>query len=143
MYRGRVFIGDGSPTTLRYYIVIPPNNYIPGIFSGHNRIFTSLRRLHPGPFLPIGPLQPTSPRFAHHRLANTIPSRLLKCSLPYAFLCWSSSSRTAHRPSPRFACLRLRLRRLGLRLSSLGFVFAFGALVFASLRSSSSSPSAL
>ena len=56
MYRSRVFIGDGSPTTLRYYTVIPPNNYIPSIFSGHNHIFTSLRRLHPGPFLPIGPI---------------------------------------------------------------------------------------
>ena len=32
MYRGRVFIGDGPPTTLRYYTVMPPNNYIPGIF---------------------------------------------------------------------------------------------------------------
>jgi hypothetical protein len=56
MDRGRIFIGDGSPTTLRYYTVIPPNNYIPGIFSGHNRIFTLLSRLHPGPFLPIGPI---------------------------------------------------------------------------------------
>jgi len=56
MYRGRVFIGDGSPTTLRYYTVMPPNNYILGIFSGHNRIFTSFSRLHPGPLLPIGPI---------------------------------------------------------------------------------------
>ena len=88
----------------------------------------------------MGPLQPIGPRFAHPRSANMIPSRLLKCSLSYAFLCWSSTLQMAHWPSPRFACLRLRLWRLGLRLSSLGFVFAFGALIFASLRPASSSP---
>jgi len=133
MYRGRVFIGDGSPTTLRYYTVIPPNNYIPGNSRGTTVFLHHLVDYIQASFCPLGPLQPIGPRFAHHRSANMIPSRLLKCSLSYAFLCWSSILQTAHRPSPRFACLRLRLWRLGLRPSSLALVFAFGALVFASL----------
>ena len=73
MYRGRVFIGDGSPTTLRYYTVMPPNNYIPGIFPGYNHISTSFDKLHPYLFCLLGPLQPIGPRLAHLHSVNKIP----------------------------------------------------------------------
>ena len=142
MYRGRVFIGDGSPTTLRYYTVIPPNNYIPGIFSGHNRIFTSLSRLHLGRFLPLGPITAhraqvrTSSFGEHDPFAASEVLALLRLpllvfdfangALAFASLRLPSSSPLAPWSSPLFA--------------SLSFTFAFGALVFASLRSASSSP---
>ena len=131
MHRGRVFIGDGSPTTLRYYTVMPPNNYIPGIFPGYNRIFTSFGKLHPSLFCPLGPLQPIGP-------ITRFPVRLSKRSLFDAF---PSGLRLRSR-RPGFS-----RRRLGLRLSPLLFVFAcgqpvftVGASVFATLRFSSSSP---
>ena len=138
MYRGRLFIGDGSPTTLRYYTVMPPNNYIPGIFLGYNRISTSFGKLHPNLFCPLGPLQPIGPRLAHlHSVNNSL-----------------RGFRSAYSPTPSFAGLRLRnlrpglrRRRLGLRLYSFIFAFAFGysvfaacALIFATLRLSSSPP---
>ena len=50
----------------------------------------------------------------------------------------SSTSPLAPWSPPLFARLRLRRWRLGFRLSSLAFVFAVGALVFASLRLPSS-----
>ena len=150
MYRGRVFIGDGSPTTLRYYTVIPPNNYIPGIFSGHNRIFTSLSRLHPSPFLPIGPItahraQARTSSFGEHDpfVASEVLALLrlpllvfdfANGALAFASLRLPSSSPLAPWSSPLFARLRPRLWRFELRLSSPGFVFAFVSLVFASLR---------
>ena len=156
MYKGRVFIGDGSPTTLRYYTVIPPNNYIPGIFSGHNRIFTSLSRLHPGPFLPIGPITAhraqvrTSSSGEHDPFAAFEVLALLRLpllvfdfangALAFASLRLPSSSPLAPRSSPLFPRLRLRLCLLGLCLSSPSFIFAFVSLVFASLRPASSSP---
>ena len=131
MYRGRVFIGNGSPTILRYYTVMPPNNYIPGIISGYNYIFTSFGKLHPSLFCPLGPLQPIGP-------ITRFPARLSKRSLSEAF---PSGLRLRSR------CPGLCRRCLGLRLSSLLFVFAcdepvfaVGALVFATLRFSSSSP---
>ena len=136
MYRGRVFIGDGSPTTLRYYTVIPPNNYISGIFSGHNRIFTSLSRLHPGPFLAIGPITAhraqvrTSSFGEHDPFSASEVLALLRLpllvfdfangALAFASLRLPSSSPLAPWSSPFFARLCLRLCLLGLRLSSLG-----------------------
>ena len=108
MYRGQVFIGDGSPTTLRYYTVMPPNNYIPGIFPRYNRIFTSSGKLHPSLFCPLGPLQPIGP-------ITRFSARLSKRSLSDAF---PSGLRVRSR------CPGLRRRRLGLRLSPLLFVFA-------------------
>ena len=138
MYRGRVFIGDGSPTTLRYYTVMPPNNYIPGIFPGYNRIFTSFGKLHPSLFCPLGPLQPIGP-------ITRFPARLSKCLLFDAFP--SGLRLRSRRPGLRRRHLGLRRRRLGLRLSPLLFVFAcdepvfaVGASVFVTLRFSSSSP---
>ena len=139
MYRGRVFIGDGSPTTLRYYTVMPPNNYIPGIFSGYNCIFTSFWQITSEPLLPIGPIT-----------AHWAQTR----SSPFGEQDSLRGFRSAYSPTPSFASLRLRTlhpgirrRRLGVRLSSLIFAFAFGAsvfavcaLVFATLRLSSSSP---
>ena len=131
MYRGRLFIGDGSPTNLRYYTVMPPNNYIPGIFPGYNCIFTSFGKLHPSLFCPLGPLQPIGP-------ITRFPARLSKCLLSDAFP--SSLRLRSRRPG-------LRPRRPGLRLSSLLFVFAcgepffaVGTLVFVTLHFSSSSP---
>ena len=145
MYRGRVFIGDSSPITLRYYTVIPPNNYIPGIFPGYNRISTSFGKLHPNLFCLLGPLQPIGPRLAHLHSVNKIPfaaSEVLTlrrlpllvfdfaiCALVFAVgaLVFASlrlslpsplaprSSPYAPWSSPLFACLRLRLWRLGLR----------------------------
>ena len=131
MYRGRVFIGDGSPTTFCYYTIMPPNNYIPGIFQG-------------------------STVFLHHSI-----DYILASTAHWAQRHTSSFGefglrgvRRARSPTPFFAAPRmappsplvespcyLRLRRwcLGLRLSSLAFVFAVGALVFASLRLPSSS----
>ena len=130
MYRGWVFIGDGSPTTLCYYTVMPPNNYILRIFLGYKRIFTSFGRLHPGPFCPLAHYSPFGPD--SHIIARR--TRSLR------------GFRSACYPTPSFAGLRLRNRRCGLRrrrlnfrLSSLAFVFAVGALVFASLRLPSSS----
>jgi len=110
MYRGRVFIGDGSPTTLRYYTVMPPNNYIPGIFEGLNRIFTSFSRSHSGPYCPLGP------DTRHHlvNLAFAVSGALAPRRLSSQLLAW------------------LR-RRLLLNLLAI-FDFAVGALVFASLR---------
>jgi len=110
MYRGRVFIGDGSPTTLRYYTVMPRNNYIPEIFQGLNRIFTSFSRSHSGPYCPLGP-------DTRHHLVN---------------LAFAVSGALAPRrlSSQLLACLR---RRLLLNLLAI-FDFAVGALVFASLR---------
>ena len=131
MYRGWVFIGDGSPTTLRYYTVMPPNNYIPGIFLGYNCIFTSFGKLHPSLFCPLSPLQPIGP-------ITIFPSRLSKCLLSDAF----PSGLRLHSRRP---CLRPRCP--GLRHSSLLFVFACGEPVFAvgvsvfvTLRFSSSTP---
>jgi len=168
MYRGRVFIGGSSPTTLRYYTVMPPNNYIPGIFPGYNRISTSFGKLHPNLFRLLGPLQPIGPRLAHHHSVNKIPFAAsealtlrrfpllvfdfaicalvfaagalvfasLRLSLSSPLAPWSSPY--APWSSPLFACLRLRLwrlslrrRRLGLLHSSLIFIFACGASVFA------------
>jgi hypothetical protein len=133
MYRGWVFIGDGSPTTLCYYTVMPPNNYILGIFPGHKRIFTKISRLHPGPFCPLGHYSPFGPD--SHIIARR--TRSLR------------SFRSACYPTPSFAGLQLRnrrrdlrRRRLNFRLSSLAFIFAFGTLVLASLCLPSSSPSA-
>jgi len=139
MYRGRVFIGDGSPTTLCYYTVMPPNNYIPGIFPGYNRISTSFGKLHPNLFCLLGPLQPIGPRLAHLHSVNKIPfaspEALTLRRLPLLGLRLRNL-----RPS-------LRRRRPGLHLSSLIFAFTFGASVFAvgasifvTLRFSSSSP---
>ena len=110
MYRGRVFIGDGSPTTLRYYTVMPHNNYIPEIFQGLNRIFTSFSRSHSGPYCPLGP------DTRHHsvNLAFAASGALAPRRLSLQFLAW------------------LR-RRLLLNLLAV-FDFAVGALVFASLR---------
>ena len=131
MYRGRVFIGDGSPTTLRYYTVMPPNNYIPGIFPGYNCIFTSFGKLHPSLFCPLGPLQDFVRGF---RSAYSPTPSLLVFDFAvgalvfavgasvFASLRFSSSSPVTNRSSPLFASLRLRLwrtvfhrRRLGLR----------------------------
>ena len=136
MYRGRVFIGDGSPTTLHYYTVMPPNNYILGIFSGHNRIFTSFSRLHPGPLLPIGPITAhraqvrTSSSGEHDPFAASEVLALLRLpllvfdfangALAFASLRLPSSSPLAPWSSPLFASLRLRPWRFDLRLSSLG-----------------------
>ena len=138
MYRGRVFIGDGSPTTLRYYTVIPPNNYISGIIPGYNRIFTSFGKLHPSLFCPLGPLQPIGP-------ITRFPSRLWKRLLSDAFP--SGLRLRSRRPGLRPRRPGLCPRRPGLRLSSLLFifacgepVFAVGASVFVTLRFSSSSP---
>ena len=110
MYRGRVFIGDGSPTTLRFYTVMPPNNYIPGIFPGYNRIFTLFGKLHPSLFCPLGPLQPIRPRLAHHHSVNKIP--------------FAASEALTLRSIP--------LLVFDLAIGAL--VFAVGALVFATLR---------
>ena len=170
MYRGRVFIGDGSPTTLRYYTVMPPNNYIPGIFLGYNRISTSFDKLHPYHFCLLGPLQPIGPRLAHLHSVNKIPfaaSEALTlrrlpllvfdiaiCSLVFAIgvlvfasLRFSLSSPVAPRSSPYapqssplFACLCLRLQRHGLRRMRLGLRHYSLLFVFATLRLSSSSP---
>ena len=115
MYRGRVFIGDGSPTTLRYYTVMPPNNYIPEIFPGYNHIFTSFGKLHPSLFCPLGPLQPIGP-------ITRFPARLSKRLLSDAFP--SGLRLRSRRPG-------LRRRHLGLRLSPLLFVFACGEPVLA------------
>ena len=107
MYRSRVFIGGGSPTTLRYYTVMPPNNYIPRIFPGYNRIFTSFGKLHPNLFCLLGPLQPIGPRLAHRHSVNKIPFA---------------------------ASEALTLRRLPLLVFDFAIcalVFAVGALVFA------------
>jgi len=86
-------------------------------------------------------LLPTGPRLTHHHSVNKIPSRVPERLLPDAFLCWSStspladwSSSSAPWSSPLFASLYLRRRRLGLRRSSLAFIFAAGALVFGTLR---------
>jgi len=139
MYRGRVFIGDGSPTTLCYYTVMPPNNYIPGIFPGYNCIFTSFWQITFEPLLPIGPIT-----------AHWAQTR----SSPFGEQDSFRGFRNAYSPTHSFTGLRLRnlrpvlrRRRPGLRLSSLIFAFAFGAsifavcaLVFATLRLSSSSP---
>ena len=101
MHRGRVFIGDGSPNTLRYYTVMPPNNYIPGIFPGttiflHHLVnYIRASSAHWAHYSPLGPLQDSLRGF-----------------------------RSAYSPTP----------------SLLVFDFAVGALVFASLRFSSSSP---
>ena len=110
MYRGRVFISDCSPTTLRYYTVMPANNYIPGIFQGLNRIFTSFSRSHSGPYCPLGP------DTRHHsvNLAFAVSGALAPRRLSSQLLAW------------------LR-RRLLLNLLAI-FDFAVGALVFASLR---------
>ena len=154
MYMGRVFIGDGSPTTFCYYTVMPPNNYIPRIYPGYNHIFTSFGKLHPNLFCLLGPLQPIGPRLAHLHSVNKIPfaaSEVLTlrrlpllvfdfeiCALVFASLRLSLPSPLAPRSSPYapwssplFACLRLHLWRFGLRHSSLLFVFACGASVFA------------
>jgi len=161
MYRGRVFIGDGSPTTLCYYIIMPPNNYIPGIFPGYNRIFTSFGKLHPNLFCLLGPLQPIGPRLAHHHSVNKIPfaaSEALTlrrlpllvfdfaiCALVFAAgaLVFASlrlslpsplaprSSPYAPWSSPLFPCLRLRLWRLGLRRRRLGLHHSSLVLLFA------------
>ena len=178
MYRGRVFIDDGSPTTLRYYTVMPHNNYIPKIFPGYNCISTSFGKLHPNLFCLLGPLQPIGPRLAHLHSVNKIPfaasevltlRRLpllvfnfafcalvfvigalvfasLRFSSPYAprslplfaSLVVPRSSPYAPGSSPLFASLRLRLwhnglrrMRLGLRLSLLLFIIAYGESVFA------------
>ena len=109
MYRGRVFIGDGSPTTLRYYTVMPPNNYIPEIFPGYSRIFTSFGKLHPSLFCPLGPLQdflrgfrnaysptPSLPVFDFAVGALVFALR----ALVFAYLRFSSSSPVANRSSP-------------------------------------------
>ena len=116
----------------------------------------------------MGPLQPIGPRLAHRHSVNKIPfaaSEALTlrrlpllffdfaiCALVFAAgaLVFASlrlslpsplaprSSPYASWSSPLFACLRLRLwrlglhrMRLGLRRSSLLFVFACGASVFA------------
>ena len=116
MYRGRVFIGDSSPITLRYYTVIPPNNYIPGIFPGYNRISTSFGKLHPNLFCLLGPLQPIGPRLAHHHSVNKIPFAA-------------------------FEALTLRcLPLLVFDFAICALVFAAGTLVFTSLRLSLPSP---
>ena len=116
----------------------------------------------------MGPLQPIGPRLAHHHSVNKIPfaaSEALTlrrlpllvfdfaiCALVFAVgaLVFASirlslpsplaTQSSPHAPwsSPLFACLHLRLWRLGLRRrrlslhhSSLLFVFACGASVFA------------
>ena len=132
MYRGRVFIGDGSPITLRYYTVMPPNNYIPGIFPGYNRIFTSFGKLHPSLFCPLGPLQPIGP-------ITRFPARLSKRSLFDAFP--SGLRLRSRRPDFRRRCFGLRLSPLLFVFACGQPVFAVGVSVFASLRFSSSSPS--
>ena len=127
MHRGRVFIGDGSPTTLRYYTVMPPNNYIPGV----QPYFYIIWLITSEPLLPIGPI---TANWAHYKiLCAAFEARTLR-RLPFR----SSSLQSAPWSSPLFASLRLRLwrtglrrRRLGLRHSSLLFVFACGELVFA------------
>ena len=109
MYRGRVFIGDGSPTTLRYYTVMPPNNYIPGIFPGYNRIFTLFGKLHPSHFCPLGPLQDSLRGF--RSAYSPTPSLLVfdfavsalvfaLGALVFASLRFSSYSPVANRSSP-------------------------------------------
>ena len=131
MYRGRVFIGDGSPTTLRYYTVMPPNNYIPGIFPGYNRIFTSSGKLHLSLFCPLGPLQP----IGH---ITKFSARLSKRSLSDAFP--SGLRVRSRRPGLRRRCLGLRLSPLLFIFACDEPVFAVGASVFATLRFSLSSP---
>jgi len=86
-------------------------------------------------------LLPTGPRLTYHHSVNKIPSWIPERLLPDAFLCWSStspladwSSSSAPWSSPLFASLYLRRRRLGLRRSSLAFIFAADALVFRALR---------
>ena len=112
---------------------MPPNNYIPGIFPEYNRIFTSFGKLHPSLFCPVGPLQPIGPIT---RFLVWLSKRLLSNAFP------SGLRLRSRRTGPRRRCL-------GLRHSSLLFVFAcgepvftVGASVFATLRISSSSPMA-
>ena len=110
MYRSRVFIGDGSPTTLRYYTVMPPNNYIPGIFPGYNRIFTSFGKLHPSLFCPFGPLQDSLRGF---RSAYSPTPFLLVFDFTVGALVFTLGALV-------FASLRLRLWRTDLRRRRLG-----------------------
>ena len=72
-----------------------------------------------------------TPFFAAPRMAS--PSTLAESP------CYLRLRALAPWSSPLFAILRLRRWRRGLRLSSLAFIFAVGALVFASLRLPSSS----
>ena len=131
MYRGRVFIGNGSPTILRYYTVMPPNNYIPEIFAGYSRIFTSFGKLHPSLFCPLGPLQPIGPIT---RFPSWLSKRLLSDAFP------SGLRLRSRRPSLRRRCLGLRLSPLLFVFACDEPVFAIGVSVFATLRFSSSFP---
>ena len=110
----RVFIGGGSPTNPRNYTVMPPNNYILGIFQGQGRIFTSRSGLQldfycsPGPasYIIIRQLGLRYPRgaplllqFSGLRLNSLVSSLgFARCLRPRGFV---SSHGFARRLRPR------------------------------------------
>ena len=114
-YKGRVFIGGGSPTTLRYYTVMPPNNYIPRIFPGttvflHHLVnYIRASSAHWAHYSPLGPLQDSLRGF--RSTYSPTPSLLVfdfavgalvfaLGALVLASLRFSSSSPVANRSSP-------------------------------------------
>ena len=124
---------------------MPPNNYIPRIFQGLNRIFTSFSRSHSGPYYPLGSdtrhhsvnlAFAASGALAPRRLSSQLLARLRRRlllnllaifdfavgALVFASLRLPLSSPSAPWSSPLFACLRLHLWRLGLRLRAEGGV---------------------
>ena len=117
------------------YTVMPSNNYIPGIFQGQGRIFTSRSGSQLDPYCSLGPASYTSSSasLAFATLGGAASTVVVGSSLeflnPFAWLC-TRSSLNVFGSSRGFAeCLRLISSPL--RVASLN---AFAYRLFAWLR---------
>ena len=106
----RVFIGGGSPTNPRNYTVMPPNNYILGIFQGQGRIFTSRSGLQLDFYCSSGPASLPSRGAASAVVLGSSPEFFSF----FAWLCQVSSPKGLR----LFAWFRQASSPEGLRLSA-------------------------